>query len=413
MTDPHARATLAATVTGVALVPLNSTMIAVALPDVSKDLGVSAGRTGILVLAYLMAMALLQPLSGRVSDRVGHRRLALGALAGFGLSSAAAGLAPTFAALVIFRSAQAVFGAALVPALQALLRATTDDATRGRAFGLMGTGIGAGAALGPLVGGLAVSAGGWRAIFALNVPIVAAAIALLARLAEPSVPEPAASHERAVPGSSPQGSLRSPVFIATCVIQAAGNLGQYALLLVVPLILDGRGWDHRSTGFALSGLTVGLVLLSPVGGRVGDRVGRRAPAAIGLAILTAGLVLSTVVAQRASSAPLIGAMALVGIGMGLSSASVQTAGLEAVRVAVTGTAAGLLSTSRYLGSISCSAVLALTVSDGGGGSRPLLALGAAAGLVALLASSQLPGRPHSSAGAPRLDPLVAAPLGQD
>ena len=417
MTDPHARATLAATVTGVALVPLNSTMIAVALPDVAKDLGVSAGRTGILVLAYLVAMAVLQPLSGRVSDRVGHRRVALGALAGFGLSSAAAGLAPTFVLLVIFRSAQAVFGAGLVPALQALLRATTDDATRGRAFGLMGTGIGAGAALGPIVGGLALGVGGWRAIFVLNVPIVAAAILLLMRLAEASAPTTATSAihdaERAAPTTTARGSLRSPVFIATCVIQAAANLGQYALLLVVPMILDGRGWDHRSIGLALSGLTVGLVLLSPVGGRVGDRVGRRAPAIAGLTILTVGLAVATVVAQRSSSAFLIGSMALVGMGMGLSSASVQTAGLEAVRVAVTGTAAGLLSTSRYLGSISCSAVLALTVSDGGGGSRPLLALGAVAGLVALAAASQLPGRAGVHISVPSLDPLIAAPLGQD
>ncbi|MEO7428612.1 MAG: MFS transporter [Acidimicrobiales bacterium] len=390
MSHPHARATLAATVTGVALVPLNSTMIAVALPDVGKDLGVSAGRAGVLVLAYLVAMAMLQPLSGRVSDRIGHRRLALIALAGFGLSSLAAGLAPTFALLVVGRSAQAVFGAGLVPALQALLRATTDDATRGRAFGLMGTGIGVGAALGPIVGGLALGIGGWRAIFILNVPVVTAAVVLLLRVPEPTAHVHASAGEISEAGLS--RSLRSPVFVATCVIQAASNLGQYALLLVVPLILDSRGWGHGSIGLALSGLTAGLVILSPVGGRLGDRVGRRLPVATGLAIVLAGLVLSTAVVQRTSSAMLIAAMTLVGIGMGLSTASVQTAGLEAVPLSVSATAAGLLSTSRYIGSISCSTVLALTVSDGGHGARPLLGLGAVAGVVALIAAAQLPGR---------------------
>lgn len=387
MTAPHARATLGAAIAGVALVPLNSTMIAVALPDVADDLGVGAGSTGILVLAYLVAMALLQPLSGRVSDRLGHRRVAGAALVGFGVSSAAAGLAPTFELLVLFRFAQAVFGAGLVPALQALLRATTDDATRGRAFGLMGTGIGAGAALGPVVGGLAMSLGGWRAIFALNVPIVLLAITMLARIPA-HIDEAPPAH-----ASSPTASgLRSPVFVAACVIQAAANLGQYALLLVVPLILDGRGWDHRSSGLALSALTVGLVLLSPIGGRLGDRVGRRRPTIAGILIVIVGLALATALLRQDSSTGLIVAMALVGVGMGLSSASVQTAGLEAVPPAVTGSAAGLLSTSRYAGSITGSALLALTVGDGGSGARPLLGVGIAAAVLALAAANRFPDR---------------------
>ncbi|MFZ6003417.1 MAG: MFS transporter [Actinomycetota bacterium] len=410
MTAPHARATLAAAIVGAALVPLNSTMIAVALPDVSRDLDVGAGRTGVLVLAYLIAMALLQPMSGRVSDRVGHRRMALGALAGFGLSSAAAGLAPTFGLLVACRSAQAVFGAGLIPALQALLRAATDDATRGRAFGLLGTGIGAGAALGPVVGGLALSLGGWRSIFVLNVPVVAAAVVLLTRLP----PAPAAAKAKIAPTAHlERAPLRSPVFVAACTIQGAANLGQYALLLVVPLILDGRGWDDRSIGLALSVLTVGLVGLSPIGGRLGDRLGRRAPASTGLAIVAVGLALATTLSERTSPTGLIVAMGLVGVGMGLASASVQTAGLEAVPVSVTGAAAGLLSTSRYIGSISCSAVLALTVSEGGQGSRPLMALGVAAGLAALYASTKLPSGVPRPARAVAPTAAATTAMGQD
>lgn len=407
MTAPHARATLAAAIVGAALVPMNSTMIAVALPDVSRDLDVGAGRTGVLVLAYLIAMALLQPLSGRVSDRVGHRRMALGALAGFGLSSAAAGFAPTFGLLVAGRSAQAVFGAGLIPALQALLRATTDDATRGRAFGLLGTGIGAGAALGPVVGGLALSIGGWRSIFVLNVPVVAAAVVLLTRL-------PAAAQLKAPPATHLEGApLRSPVFLAACTIQGAANLGQYALLLLVPLVLDGRGWDDRSIGLALSVLTVGLVGLSPIGGRLGDRLGRRAPTTAGLAIVTVGLALATAPSQRTSPAGLIVAMGLVGVGMGLSSASVQTAGLEAVPVSATGAAAGLLSTSRYIGSISSSAVLALTVTEGGRGAGPLMALGLAAALAALFASTKLPGGIPRTAHAVASHGVAPTSVGQD
>ena len=172
------------TIVGIALastlVPLNSTMIAVALPTLADEFDITKGRAGVLVTVYLVAMLVGQPTAGRIADRIGARRLAIIAVTGFGLCSAAAMFASTFAMLVAIRAGQAVFASALSPSVQALVRKVTDADTRGRAFGLQGSVIGAGAGLGPVVGGLLLAAFGWRAIFAINLPIVIVVLIVLA-----------------------------------------------------------------------------------------------------------------------------------------------------------------------------------------------------------------------------------------
>src|SRR5581483_3323824 len=136
-----------------ALVPLNSTMIALALSPIAHSFHVSVGGATWLVSAYLVAMAVVQPLGGRLGDLVGHRRAFLMGVAGFALSSAAA-VAQDFPLLVALRVAQAVAGGTMGPNAAALLRTATDSKTRGRAFGWFGTGMGLAAAVGPPLGGV-------------------------------------------------------------------------------------------------------------------------------------------------------------------------------------------------------------------------------------------------------------------
>ena len=384
-----------AAVVGGALVPLNSTMIAVAIPDIVKSFDVPASAASVLVLTYLVVMAAGQPFAGRLGDRLGHRRVAATALAGFAVASAAAALAPSFVTLVIPRALQALFGAAIIPNLQALLQASAPADRRGRLFGYFGLGIGAGAAAGPLLAGGLVAAWGWPAIFAVNLPVVAAALLLLLRVHAPEIAI-ATAEERRGAGRL----LHRPAFVAACIVQAGSNLGQYVVLLAVPLILDGHGWSSGGTGVVLTLLTISLLLLSPVGGRVGDRVGRRGPVSAGTTIAAAGLVLIAVVADTGATAGLVIGVAVVGVGMGFGMASLQAAGMESVPTALAGTAAGVLHTSRYAGSIVGTTFLSALVGDGGEGSRPVLLLALGAMLLAVAASRWLP----RSAGAPAAVP---------
>src|SRR3954451_4914693 len=165
MTRDDERSVPAITIAGIALatalVPLNSTMIAVALPDIADHFGISKSSASVLVTLYLVAMLVGQPVAGRLCDVVGARRLAVIATAGFGLCSAAAMGAGTFWLLVALRALQAAFAAAVVPSVHAMLREVVPDDQRGRAFGVQGSVLAAGAGLGPLIGGVVTAAFGW------------------------------------------------------------------------------------------------------------------------------------------------------------------------------------------------------------------------------------------------------------
>jgi MFS family permease len=161
---------------GVFLAPLNSTMIAVALPSIMLDFDVGISSAGWLITAYLIAMASLQPLAGKLGDRFGHRTMVLSGLTVFGFVSVGAAVAPTLLWLLVFRVFQAVSAALIIPNGSALLREILPADRRGAGFGVLGAGIAVAAAIGPPLGGVLVEAGGWRSIFYVNLLMVVPAI---------------------------------------------------------------------------------------------------------------------------------------------------------------------------------------------------------------------------------------------
>jgi MFS family permease len=168
--EPSQRAVLAAVALSAALLPLNSTMLAVALPDIASDTGGGVAASTWLVTAYVVAMATLGPFAGRLGDRLGRRRVILAGLAGIALASAVAGLAPTLGVLIAGRLGQAVAGSLVFPNAMALLRDALPAERRAAGFGLLGSAIGAAAAAGPVLGGVLTDGFGWRAIFLVNLP---------------------------------------------------------------------------------------------------------------------------------------------------------------------------------------------------------------------------------------------------
>jgi MFS family permease len=386
--DAVPTATLVGIALASALVPLNSTMIAVALPDIARAFDIPTRQASLLVTLYLGAMLLGQPVSGRLADRVGARRLATIATTGFGVCSAAAMFAGSFELLVGLRTLQALFASALMPSVQSMLRALVPARERGRAFGVQGSIIGAGAGLGPVIGGLATAAFGWRAIFGVNLPVVLAVLYVL----RTSVRATPMVH--AAPHGSGVGSVRlfNPVFGSAFAVQALATVAQYAMVLAVPIVLDSRGWSPASIGLALSFLTLGMVLVGPLGGRLGDARGRRWPVLAGMTATLVAVAASAVSGDNVASALIVVTLLVFGLGYGVASPSIQTAGIEAAPVDKVGAAAGLLSSSRYIGSITSTLVLASVVTDDGRGLQTMLVVSAASLAVALAAASRLPGR---------------------
>lgn len=437
---PAERAVLVTAALGAMLLPLNSTMVAVALPKIVDDLGASISASAWLVSGYLIAQASLQPLSGKLGDRLGRRPLILYGLASFGLVSLGAALAPSLAVLMVFRVLQAVTGALVFPNALGLVRESLPAARRGRAFGLLGSAIGLAAAAGPPLGGALVGLGGWRAIFLVNLPWVAVALWFAAR----SVPRRAAAIGArfdtvgavalsallcgtawllnpgavsawvpplvaAALGCLTAGFLRyelrrddpvfQPRFLRVRSFAAAtgsvglSNLALYGTLLAVPVLLSHRaGWSAAEIGLALAAMSLPMAAMSPIGGWLSDHAGRRTAAVAGLALLSGALVPLALAGADVAGPVLVGSLAIAGAGIGLSNAAVQAAGIEALDPNDAGIAAGIFSTGRYLGGIAAASLVAALATGAGARYGLLFGVEALAAALSTIFATMLPGR---------------------
>jgi EmrB/QacA subfamily drug resistance transporter len=448
--QPHVRGVLVGIALGTLLAPLNSTMIAVALPRIVDDFETTIGTVGWLVTLYLLALAVVQPVAGKLGDRYGRRPFVVGGLVVFGAASLGAAVAPSLALLIAFRVAQAVSGAVVFPNGAGLIRELVPADRRGGAFGIVGGSVALAAGLGPLLGGLLLTVGGWQAIFLVNIPVVAAAV-VICWWAVPRRPGRASAsrfdwqgavllavvltgsamlviESRHAPATLLPGlvvlavlgaafvrrELRHPdpvlqprfftkrAFAGANAAIATSNLAFYTVLLAMPVLLNRRlGWSSLEIGFALAFLSAPMVVFSPIGGRLADRLGRRRPSFVGCVLLAAGLV-PFAFGPDLNLGLALACLVLMGAGVGLSTAGLQASAIEALEPHEAGVAAGVFSTSRYVGSFAGSIVLARLL-DGAhelDGFVVVFAMALVAAVVSVACTWSLPARPPIAAPEP-------------
>lgn len=173
------------------------------------------------------------------------------------------------------------------------------------------------------------------------------------------------------------------------------NFVMYTVFLAVPVFLTQlSGWGARDVGLLLAGMSILMAVTGPIGGTLSDRVGRRAPATFGSAVMIAGIAPLTFALAAWPWWALLLPLMVLGAGIGLSSAPVQTAAMQAAPVDLAGQAAGLFSTMRYAGSITGSAVMAAVLGEVAGVTsfHALFAILIGAALFATTAAGRLPGR---------------------
>ena len=150
---------------------LDTTIANVALPSMTGDLGASQDTITWVLTSYIVAAAVMTPVTGWLSDRIGKRELFLVSIAGFVATSLLCGLAWSLPSMVLFRLLQGVFGAAIVPLSQTFLLDINPREKAGQAMALWGAGIMVGPIIGPTLGGWLTESYNWRWVFLINLPV--------------------------------------------------------------------------------------------------------------------------------------------------------------------------------------------------------------------------------------------------
>jgi EmrB/QacA subfamily drug resistance transporter len=170
-----------------AMAMLDNTVVNVALPTISRDLGAGVSELQWIVDGYVLAFASLLLTGGILGDRYGRKKMFLAGLAVFTLSSVACGLSQSTTQLILARGIQGVGAALLMPGTLSIITVTFPPQERARAIGLWAGMSALALALGPTVGGLMVEHLGWESVFFLNAPIGLVAFLVATRTVRESV----------------------------------------------------------------------------------------------------------------------------------------------------------------------------------------------------------------------------------
>jgi EmrB/QacA subfamily drug resistance transporter len=180
------RLTLIATILGSTVVFLDGTVVNVALPAIGEGLDAGLAGQQWVVEAYLLTMVSLLLVGGSLGDQFGRRRMFVAGLVAFGATSALCAVAPSDEFLVAARALQGIAGALLVPGSLAIVAATFEGEERGKAVGTWTAWTGIATVFGPAGGGALIGLLSWRAIFWVNLPLIAATVYLTLRAVEES-----------------------------------------------------------------------------------------------------------------------------------------------------------------------------------------------------------------------------------
>lgn len=397
---------------------IDGSVVNVGLPAIGQALGGGAAGLQWLVSGYLLPLSALLLLGGSLGDQFGRRRVMVLGVVLFGLASAACGLAPNLAMLVIARLVQGVAAALVMPSSLAILGATFTGQARGRAIGIWAAAGAATGAAGPVLGGWLIDAVSWRMIFAINLPIAAAAAILAIRYVPEERRNGASSLDWGgatlatfglaavtwglITGAGPQGwapdaigagaagllllvgfvvwegrlganammplslfASRSFVGLTLLTLLLYGALG--GLLVALPYVLiQAGGYTSTMAGAALLPLPLILAAASPVMGSVAGRTGARALLVTGPIIVAIGLLLLLRVDATGSYwTSILPALVVMSAGMACAVAPLTTAVLGSVDASHTGSASGLNSAVARTGGLIATALLGSVLASRG------------------------------------------------
>jgi MFS transporter, DHA2 family, methylenomycin A resistance protein len=357
---PGAWTRLAACTAAAALLQLDGTLIAVALPAVAHGLRVSGASTSVLLSAYFCAYALVLIPGGWLVDRFGSRRLALIGLSVFALGAAAGALAAGMGWLIAARVVQGAGAGLVSPAALAGAVSGFPPQRRGGALGIWGASAGLSNLLGPLLGGLLTVTLGWRADWWALVPLALAAAAGIAW----QLPALAGSGASAAIATESKTVLNRVVVAATLVAALTFAVMIGAFYLAEQYLQDAAGYSALAASGALVLVALLVGCAAPLAGRLVDRRGEQLPALVGFLALGVGLLVLGLPGVSLRNPATLAPLVPVGLGLGVLFVPTSRAALNATPIAAHGRTSAVLSAGRLAGAAIGAAAAGAALSGG-------------------------------------------------
>jgi EmrB/QacA subfamily drug resistance transporter len=395
---------------------LDTTIVNVALATLSRDLHASLATIQWVSTGYLVALAVVIPMTGWASERFGAKQLWMTVVSLFVVGSVLSGLSWSAGSLIVFRVLQGLGGGMIMPAGMTILAQAAGPTRIGRVMSVVGAPMLLGPILGPVIGGLILQGLSWRWIFYVNVPIGAVALLLAFRVLPHSEPQPrerldylgvallspglagivfglseTASHGGLsysgawVPITAglalvvafvvhalhtrvrPLLDLRlfgEPGFAAAAitVLLVGGSL--FGAMLLIPLYLQvDRGESTLATGLLMAPQGIGAACVMPISGRLTDRIGGGPVVLFGLIVMTLGSVGLTAWGAATSFATTSLILFARGIGLGCCFMPAMAAAYATVDRAAVPRATTAMNVLQRVGGSVGTALLAVVLQD--------------------------------------------------
>jgi EmrB/QacA subfamily drug resistance transporter len=415
--------TLSAVAIGLFMIMLDNTVVNVALPTIQSDLGATLSELEWIVTGYALTFAALLLTGGKLADLLGRRLVFVVGLAIFTGSSLACALAPNATFLVGGRLVQGVGAALMNPATLSIILATFPPRQRGTAIGIWAGVAAMALAIGPLAGGLLTEHVGWSSVFYINVPVGALAIGASLLFVDESR-DTSEDQRLDLPGllssglglfALTYGLIEANTYgwtsgrilgafglaaaaLATFVVLELGRrrpmldlglfrnstfAGANLVVLLVGLAMFGvffflslymqniLGYSPAKAGAAFLPMTLLVMVVAPLAGRLSDRLGSRWLMAGGMTLAAAQLFYFSRLGVHEGYWDLLPGMVLGGIGLASVMAPASSAALSGVPVDKAGVGSAVVNSSRQVGgSIGIALIGAIIAHEIGGGQTP-------------------------------------------